>query len=55
VRELRQGGILTAKALMNAGGVIACNAPHYPFAPMHPAVHAGLPDAAWRIDPRFLH
>ncbi|SNT19443.1 2-dehydro-3-deoxy-L-arabinonate dehydratase [Noviherbaspirillum humi] len=52
--ENRQGGILTAKALMKAGGVIGCDAPRHPFAPMHPAVRAGLLDAARRLDPLVL-
>ena len=52
--ENRQGGILTAKALMKAGGVIACDAPRHPFAPMHPAVRAGLLEAAKRLDPLVL-
>ncbi len=52
--ENRQGGILTAKALMKAGGVIACDAPRHPFPVMHPAVRAGLMDAARRLDPLVL-
>ncbi|RJF95867.1 dihydrodipicolinate synthase family protein [Noviherbaspirillum saxi] len=52
--ENRQGGILTAKALMKAGGIIASDAPRHPFAPMHPAVRAGLLDAARRLDPLVL-
>ncbi len=52
--ENRQGGILTAKALMKAGGVIACDAPRHPFAPMHPAVRGGLLDAARRLEPLVL-
>jgi dihydrodipicolinate synthase/N-acetylneuraminate lyase len=52
--ENRQGGILTAKALMKAGGIIACDAPRHPFAPMHPAVRIGLLDAARRLDPLVL-
>jgi dihydrodipicolinate synthase/N-acetylneuraminate lyase len=53
--ENRQGGILTAKALMKEGGVIACDAPRHPFAAMQPAVRAGLLDAARRLDPLVLH
>lgn len=49
--ENRQGGILTAKALMKEGGVIASDAPRRPFPAMHPAVRAGLLDAARRLDP----
>ena len=52
--ENRQGGILTAKALMKAGGVIASDAPRHPFPAMHPAVRAGLLDAARRLDPMVL-
>jgi dihydrodipicolinate synthase/N-acetylneuraminate lyase len=52
--ENRQGGILTAKALMKAGGVIACDAPRHPFPAMHPAVREGLLDAARRLDPLVL-
>ena len=52
--ENRQGGILTAKALMKAGGVIACDAPRHPFPAMHPAVRAGLLDTARRLDPLVL-
>jgi len=49
--ENRQGGILTAKALMKEGGVIASDAPRRPFPAMHPAVRDGLLDAARRLDP----
>jgi dihydrodipicolinate synthase/N-acetylneuraminate lyase len=52
--ENRQGGILTAKALMKEGGVIACDAPRHPFPPMTPAVRAGLLDAARRLNPLVL-
>lgn len=52
--ENRQGGILTAKALMKAGGVIACEAGRHPFPPMSPEVRAGLLDAAKRLDPLVL-
>ena len=52
--ENRQGGILTAKALMLEGGVIACDAPRHPFPSMHPAVRAGLLDAARRLNPLVL-
>ena len=52
--ENRQGGILTAKALMKAGGVIACDAPRHPFPTMHPATRAELLDAAKRLDPLVL-
>jgi dihydrodipicolinate synthase/N-acetylneuraminate lyase len=52
--ENRQGGFLTAKALMKEGGVIACDAPRHPYPPMSPAVRAGLLDAARRLDPLVL-
>ncbi|KRH98682.1 dihydrodipicolinate synthase family protein [Curvibacter sp. PAE-UM] len=52
--ENRQGGILTAKALMKAGGVIACEAGRHPFPAMQPEVRAGLLDAAKRLDPLVL-
>jgi len=52
--ENRQGGILTAKALMKAGGVIACEAPRYPFLAMNPVVRAGLLEVARRLDPLVL-
>ena len=52
--ENRQGGILTAKALMKEGGIIACEAPRHPFAPMNPQVRAGLIDTARRLDPLVL-
>lgn len=52
--ENRQGGILTAKALMKEGGVIACEAPRHPFPAMHPAVRAGLIETARRLDPLVL-
>lgn len=52
--ENRQGGILTAKALMKAGGVIACEAPRHPFPEMNPFVRAGLLEAATRLDPMVL-
>jgi dihydrodipicolinate synthase/N-acetylneuraminate lyase len=52
--ENRQGGILTAKALMKAGGIIACEAPRHPFPAMHPQVRKGLIEAAARLDPLVL-
>ncbi|MFM9899582.1 MAG: dihydrodipicolinate synthase family protein [Polaromonas sp.] len=52
--ENRQGGILTAKALMKAGGVIACEAPRHPFPAMHPDVRCGLIETAQRLDPLVL-
>ena len=52
--ENRQGGILTAKALMKAGGIIACEAPRHPFPAMHPQVRKGLLEVAARLDPLVL-
>lgn len=52
--ENRQGGILTAKALMREGGVITCEAPRHPFPPMHAEVRKGLLETARRLDPLVL-
>ena len=52
--ENRQGGILTAKALMKEGGVIACEAPRHPFPAMHAEVRKGLIATARRLDPLVL-
>ena len=52
--ENRQAGLLAAKALMKAGGVIDCEAPRHPFPPMQPAVRAGLLEVARRLDPLVL-
>jgi dihydrodipicolinate synthase/N-acetylneuraminate lyase len=49
--ENRQGGILTAKALMKAGGIIGCEAPRHPFPAMHAEVRKGLIETAKRLDP----
>jgi dihydrodipicolinate synthase/N-acetylneuraminate lyase len=52
--ENRQGGFLTAKALMKEGGIITCDDPRHPYPAMHPATRAGLLDAARRLDPLVL-
>ena len=52
--ENRQCGLLAAKALMQAGGIIASDAPREPIAPLHPATRAGLLDIARRLDPLVL-
>ncbi|MGY0194700.1 dihydrodipicolinate synthase family protein [Leptothrix sp. BB-4] len=52
--ENRQAGLLAAKALMKEGGVIACDAPRHPWAPLHPATRAGLLATARRLDPMVL-
>ena len=52
--ENRQGGILTAKALMKEGGIIASEAPRHPFPAMNAAVRSGLIETAKRLDPMVL-
>ena len=52
--ENRQGGILTAKALMKAGGVIDCDAARHPFPAMNDEVRKGLLELARRLDPMVL-
>ncbi len=52
--ENRQCGLLACKALMREGGVIACEVPRHPLAPLHPAVRAGLIETARRVDPMVL-
>jgi 2-keto-3-deoxy-L-arabinonate dehydratase len=52
--ENRQCGLPAAKALMLAGGVIACDAPRAPFPPMLPAARAGLLEIARGLDPLVL-
>ncbi|WP_313378439.1 dihydrodipicolinate synthase family protein [Achromobacter insolitus] len=52
--ENRQGGILSAKALMKAGGVIACEAPRHPLPAMREEVRQGLLETACRLDPLVL-
>lgn len=52
--ENRQCGLLAAKALMQEGGVIACEAPRHPLPAMHPDTRAGLIDTAKRLDPLVL-
>ena len=52
--ENRQGGPLATKALMLAGGVIACDAPRHPFPAMNEQVRAGLLETARRLDPLVL-
>jgi len=43
-----------AKALLQEGGVIACDAPRHPFPPLHPDSRAGLIEIARRLDPLVL-
>jgi 4-hydroxy-tetrahydrodipicolinate synthase/2-keto-3-deoxy-L-arabinonate dehydratase len=52
--ENRQSGFLAAKALMKAGGVIACEAPRHPWPVMHPETRKGLIETARRLDPLVL-
>lgn len=52
--ENRQCGLLACKALMQAGGVIASDAPREPIASLHPATRAGLLEIAKRLDPLVL-
>jgi 4-hydroxy-tetrahydrodipicolinate synthase/2-keto-3-deoxy-L-arabinonate dehydratase len=52
--ENRQCGLLACKALMKEGGVIACEAPRHPIAPLHPATRAGLIETARLLDPLVL-
>ena len=49
--ENRQGGILSAKALMKAGGIIDAEISRHPFPAMNPAVRSGLIETAKRLDP----
>jgi 2-keto-3-deoxy-L-arabinonate dehydratase len=53
--ENRQGWLMACKALMKEGGVIACEAPRHPIAPLHPATRSGLIETARRLDPLVLH
>ena len=52
--ENRQGGILSAKALMKAGGIITTEASRHPFPAMNSAVRSGLLETAKRLDPLVL-
>jgi 2-keto-3-deoxy-L-arabinonate dehydratase len=52
--ENRQCGLLATKALMREGGVIACDAPRAPFAPLAPEARAGLLAIARGLDPLVL-
>ena len=49
--ENRQGGILSAKALMKVGGIIDAEVSRHPFPAMNPAVRSGLIETAKRLDP----
>ncbi|MBN8891413.1 MAG: dihydrodipicolinate synthase family protein [Acetobacteraceae bacterium SCN 69-10] len=52
--ENRQCGLLAAKALLREGGIIACDAPRHPLAPLHPAARAGLLELVRPLDPLVL-
>ncbi len=52
--ENRQCGLLTCKALMREGGIIACDAGRDPLPPITPANRAGLLEVARRLDPMVL-
>ena len=52
--ENRQCGLLAAKSLMREGGIIACETPRHPLAPLDPAIRAGLIETARRLDPLVL-
>lgn len=52
--ENRQCGLLACKALMKEGGIIACDAPRHPLAPLNPASRAGLLEIAHSLDPLVL-
>jgi 4-hydroxy-tetrahydrodipicolinate synthase/2-keto-3-deoxy-L-arabinonate dehydratase len=52
--ENRQCGLLACKALMQAGGVIASDAPRAPIAGLHPQTRAGLLEIARRLDPLVM-
>jgi 2-keto-3-deoxy-L-arabinonate dehydratase len=48
--ENRQCGLVTAKVLMHAGGVIGSEAVRHPLQPLHPATRAGLLELARDLD-----
>ena len=52
--ENRQCGLLAAKSLLREGGIIACEAPRHPLAPLDPVIRAGLIETARRLDPLVL-
>jgi 2-keto-3-deoxy-L-arabinonate dehydratase len=52
--ENRQCGLVAAKVLMKAGGVIGSEVTRHPLTPLHPATHAGLIEIARRTDPMVL-
>ena len=52
--ENRQAGLAACKVLMQAGGIIDCDATRHPFTPLHPATREGLLSVARRLDPLVL-
>jgi len=52
--ENRQCGLRATKALMQEGGIIACDRPRAPTPALHPATRAGLIELARRLDPLVL-
>jgi dihydrodipicolinate synthase/N-acetylneuraminate lyase len=52
--ENRQCGLRACKALMQEGGIIACERTRPPMPPLHPATRAGLVELARRVDPLVL-
>jgi 4-hydroxy-tetrahydrodipicolinate synthase len=52
--ENRQCGLAACKALMQEGGVIACDAVRHPLPPLHPAARAELIAIAKRLDAMVL-
>ncbi|HEX2185217.1 MAG TPA: dihydrodipicolinate synthase family protein [Chloroflexota bacterium] len=52
--ENKQCGLRAAKAMMQAGGIIACDLVRHPTPPLHPATRAGLLELAQRLDPLIL-
>ena len=52
--ENRQCGPLASKALMKEGGVIDCDLPRAPYAPLHPQTRRGLIETARALDPMVL-
>jgi 2-keto-3-deoxy-L-arabinonate dehydratase len=52
--ENRQCGLRAAKALMQEGGIIACERARPPMPALHPATRAALLDLARRVDPLIL-
>lgn len=52
--ENRQCGLLASKALMREGGIIDCELPRHPLAPLPAALRAGLIETASRLNPIVL-